>query len=138
MVTIDTAVAEETYLNNLRVQKRGLHAGDVIYIMGLKLVVGDHYLAINNPDAQIQIKCPTLRKYVPQKVDENSEIIELPEKKFFFRPPRFYREIERGMLKVDTPPQQEKVDTVPVALLLGPAITMGRSSISYTCSAVYS
>ncbi len=126
----DLSSTNGTYVNSLRVSKRGLHAGDSIYIMGMKIVVGDKYLAINNPDSQIHIKCPELRKYVPQTVVESMELVELPERKFFFRPPRFQREIERGVLKIDTPPQQEKMDTVPMALMLGPSITMGMTSVS--------
>ena len=119
-----------TYVNSLRVNNRGLHAGDIIYIMGMKIVIGDNYLAINNPDGKVVIKCSALVKYVPQEIVENVGIVELPEKKYFFRQPRFQREIEHGTLNIDTPPQQEKLDTVPLALMIGPAITMAMTSVS--------
>lgn len=119
-----------TYVNGLRIQHAKLNPGDFIYIMGLKIVIGDFYFAINNPDMQLTIRAEGLYKYKPQNRIPQEEISELPEKKFFFRAPRFHREVVREEISIDPPPQAQKLDTVPLALMLGPSLTMAMTSVS--------
>lgn len=120
-----------TYVNSYRVAKCQLHAGDSIYIMGLKIVVGANYIATNNPDGLLRFyDCSYLVKYIPQKVENNNLVPELNDKTFFFRQPRFQRKIEHEFINIDNPPQIEKMDTVPMALMLGPSLTMGITSVS--------
>ena len=119
-----------TYVNGLRVQSKKLAPGDFIYIMGLKIVIGDLYFAINNPDMQLKIKVESLSKYQKQGVCPRRDTAELPEKQYFFRSPRFHREIRREEIHIDPPPQAQKLDTVPVALMLGPSLTMALTSVS--------
>lgn len=120
-----------TYVNSYRVEKQQLHAGDSIFIMGLKIVVGENYVATNNPDELLVFNnCPYLLNYVPQEVETNGLVPELSEKNYFFRQPRFQRKIEPEFINIDNPPQIEKMETVPMALMLGPSFTMGLTSVS--------
>lgn len=119
-----------TYVNGYKVENKDLSAGDLIYIMGLRIVVGHNFLAINNPDSLVKINSKSLAEYIPQTVANNQEIYDLPEKEHFFRPPRFHREIEHTEIKIDPPPQLQKIDAVPLALMLGPSLTMGLVSLS--------
>ena len=119
-----------TYVNGERVESKSLSAGDLIYIMGLKIVIGSNYIAVNNPDEKLKIKSDSLGLYHPQQVKENNEQFEIPEKQYYFRSPRFHREIEHQEVRIDPPPPLEKQDTVPMALMLGPSLTMGFTSIS--------
>ena len=116
-----------TYVNGKRAQKISLQIGDIIYIMGLQIIVGRRFLAFNNPDGALQINTPDL---VPFR---NQEVIEIEQEdrkqEYFYRSPRFRREIKPLELKIDPPPQREKLDTVPLSLMLGPAITMGMASM---------
>lgn len=118
-----------TYVNHYRFQKGNLYAGDVVYIMGLMVVIGANYIAINNPANLVELHSTEMVEFVPQKVKHTDEKIELPEKKYFFRSPRFHREIEHQHITIDAPPQPDKLDTVPMALMIGPAITMGMTSV---------
>lgn len=119
-----------TYVNGLRTESQNLVAGDLIYIMGLKIVLGHGFFAINNPDGMVKINSESLIDYVPQEINTNYEIQDLPEKKFFYRSPRFRREIQHDQITIDPPPQREKDDSTPLALMLGPSITMGITSMS--------
>lgn len=107
-----------------------MKAGDLVYIMGLKIVIGRNYLAINNPDNLLHIYTKSLSPYVAQTLRQQEGISDIPEKEFFFRSPRFYREVEHAEIKIDPPPQLQKMDTVPLALMLGPSLTMGLTSLS--------
>ncbi|MBE6920036.1 MAG: type VII secretion protein EssC [Ruminococcaceae bacterium] len=119
-----------TYVNGFRIQTQKLNPGDFIYIMGLKIVIGDSYFAINNPDMQLKIRAEGLSRYEQQAVQPLEEVAELPEKKLFFRSPRFHREVKREEIHIDPPPQAQKLDTVPLALMLGPSLTMAMTSVS--------
>ncbi len=127
---LDTGSTNGTYVNGYRVDSKNLTAGDHIYIMGLRIVVGHNFLAINNPDALVKINSKSLAGYIPQKFDLDVEPFELPDKDYFFRSPRFHREIEHAEIKIDPPPQLQKPETVPMTLMLGPSLTMGLASLS--------
>lgn len=127
----DTNSTNGTFVNSFRVDSKTLRAGDVIYIMGLKIVIGDKYFAINNPNDMVKIQSQSLIKYIPQQIklnEKNEDFID--RKKYFYRSPRFKREIIRADIKIDPPPQPQKPDSVPMALMLGPSITMGFTSMS--------
>ncbi|MBR5949275.1 MAG: type VII secretion protein EssC [Clostridia bacterium] len=127
---VDTESTNGTYVNGSRVESTELAPGDVVYIMGLRIIIGKNYFAVNNPDNTIRIGSRGLVPYMPQSAIEDTPPFELPEKEFFFRSPRFHREIERARFKIDPPPQHQKTDSVPTALMLGPSLTMGVTSLS--------
>lgn len=118
------------YLNGYRIHSERLKAGDYLYIMGLKIVIGSNYIAVNNPDGKLKIHSENMALLKEQKIREYKEEIEIPEPDFFFRSPRFHREIEYKEIKIDPPPQMQKADTVPMALMLGPSLTMGLTSMT--------
>lgn len=125
-----------TYVNHYRFHKDKVYAGDVIYIMGLVIIIGANYFAVNNPENLLEIHSADLLEFIPQEIQPAKNKVELPEKKYFFRSPRFHREIEHQHVQIDAPPQPEKLDTVPMALMLGPAITMGMTSVMTAMIAV--
>lgn len=127
---LDMGSTNGTYVNGYRIESKNLSAGDHIYIMGLRIVIGHNFLAINNPDNLVKLNSASLYDYVPQKINFDFETVEFPEKDYFFRSPRFHREIEPAQITIDPPPQIQKMDTVPLALMLGPSITMGMTSVS--------
>ncbi len=118
-----------TYVNGYRVESANLCPGDMLYIMGLKVVVGSNYFAVNNPDGLLKLQANHLSSYSPQAAEEIEREENIPQN-HFYRSPRFYREIEHSVIKIDPPPQIQKVETVPLALMLGPSLTMGLTSLS--------
>lgn len=126
----DLGSTNGTYVNGYRVISGTLSAGDFIYIMGLKIIVGNNFLAINNPDDLLHITSNSIAEYRPQRLSQRDRETDIPEKEYFFRSPRFHREIEHAEIQIDPPPQLQKMDTVPLALMLGPSITMGLTSLS--------
>lgn len=118
-----------TYVNGYRITEKKLKPGDYVYIMGLKIVIGGNFFAINNPGEKVKIKASSLSVYHAQK-KENREIEIINEDNYFSRSPRFHREIETAEITIDPPPPPQKIDSVPLALMLGPSITMGMTSVS--------
>lgn len=127
---LDLGSTNGTYVNGYRIDSKNLVPGDCIYIMGLKIIIGRNFLAVNNPDKLLKIHSSSLSEYVPQSIEETDETAEIPIKDYFFRSPRFHREIEHSEIIIDPPPQLQKLDTVPLALMLGPSLTMGMTSLS--------
>ncbi len=127
---IDMGSTNGTFVNGYRVDSQNLDAGDLLYIMGLKIVVGYNFIAVNNPDGQLSINARNLAEYLPQKAELSFDSdFELPPKQYFFRSPRFHREVEHVKIKIDPPPQRQKEETVPLAFMLGPSLTMGMASM---------
>lgn len=48
----------------------------------------------------------------------------------FYRAPRFKRDISTLKFKVDMPPAKETQNNMPMAMVMGPFITMGMASMS--------
>ena len=116
-----------TFVNGERITSKKLSAGDLIYIMGLKIVVGDHFLALNNPDKLVTVRSDALSIYQPEKAVSHEIKEEEPD--YFSRSPRFVRELTHEEITIDPPPSPEKLDTVPLALMIGPSMTMGLTAV---------
>ena len=119
------------YVNDTRIQgKMDLCSGDVIYIIGLKIIIGGKFIAINNPDNGVTVHCQKLLNMPDQKInDEEIGLSMNNTEKYYFRSPRFQRTVETYKLKVDAPPQKDNQDEMPLAFVIGPSMTMGIASI---------
>lgn len=116
-----------TYVNNKRINLRTLIPGDVISIMGLRIVIGYDFISINNPNHQVVYNSDLLGEYKTQDVECVEDDYE-SEETFFYRSPRLKRKIEPLELKVSAPSARQDGDKVPMAMLMGPSMTMGLGS----------
>lgn len=134
LIVTDLNSTNRTYLNNKRVNSQELKTGDVIDIVGLKIIIGNNFIAMNNPKMQIKINNTSLLKeYVPEKIEkivqkEQYEDVEEYEEQYFYRSPRFKREIEEAKIRIDPPPKSQVKEKMPAALVVGPMITMGMAT----------
>lgn len=119
-----------TYVNNYAVKKVILKPGDVIFIMGMKLIIGDCFFAVNNPDNRVIVNEGNLGLFSKPDYDIANDEYELDEPKYFYRSPRFKREIETAKIKVDNPPSDQFGEETPLMLVLGPFVTMGLASVT--------
>lgn len=119
-----------TFVNDARISTAILNVGDIIYIVGIKIVIGSNFIAINNPDGKVSINKRILKDFCVEEAYVDDCQIEEQEVEFFYRSPRFKRDIVCMEIKVDGPPQAEKVDNVPMPLLIGPSLTMGMASLT--------
>ena len=133
----DTESSNGTFVNEQRVNNAQIMYGDTIFIIGLKIIVGKNFIAINDPDGSIEVSSK-LTRYVPQKVetpDEDSEY-ELKEGDYFYRSPRFKRDIETANFKIDPPPQSPISEEMPWMLVMGSSMAMGMMSVVTLATAI--
>ncbi len=128
----DLKSANGTFVNGIRITNQELHVGDIIYILGLKIILGLGFLSYNNPDDKVSYRQDKFTIYQKQKlIPKDDSVIEAAVvEDLFFRSPRFKRDIHNEIIKIDAPPQSQANQTLPLALTLGPSLTMGMASLS--------
>ena len=120
------------YLNNKSVQKERLFNGDVIFILGLRIVVLGNYMIINNPYNMVKINANKLKiinlgvASSKNEIDEELDIYD--EEDYFFRTPRFKRSIVLEKFHIDSPPENQDPEGMPFFLTLASSMTMAATS----------
>lgn len=126
----DTQSSNGTFLNEARIATKQLRPGDTVYIMGLKIIVGNGFFALNNPDQAVSISSPSvaeLEQQIPSIDTVSYQDESAPET--FLSSPRVRQTFERKSITVDPPPAIQQAEATPLSLLLGPALTMGLTAV---------
>jgi len=130
---VDLKSTNGTYVNEKRANEQDLNIGDVIEVFGLKIIVGNGFVSINNPDQAVELNLNTLNpKHINAFNMESTEGIreeDVIEDEFFYRSPRFKREIQEYPFKIDAPPAYQEHQKTPLILRIGPSLTMGTTSL---------
>ena len=126
-----------TYINNIAVTNKNLEYGDVIFIMGLKIIVMKDYIVINNIGNYIKYDSNTFALISPvvqtqtEMDNPDEEGIEFfEEDDFFYRSPRFKTMIEDANIVIDPPPNKQEGDKMPAIYTVGPMMTMAMTSVA--------
>ena len=125
-----------TFLNDIILQKQQtvLYNGDVILLMGLRIVVVNNLLIINNPGSNVQIRTDKLKEVsIPysqyQSNPKENKTFPLNKEDYFFKKPRIRRYIKTIDIPVASPPQKREQEDTPLLLVIGPMLTMGIISL---------
>ena len=128
------------YLNNKSVKKERLFNGDVVFILGLRIVVLGNYMIINNPFNSVSINSNKLKGIrlgsVTSKNEINEELEIYDEEDYFFRTPRFKKNIVNSKFQIDSPPENQDPEGMPVALTMASSLTMAATSSMSLYSAI--
>ncbi|MBQ6787676.1 MAG: type VII secretion protein EssC [Lachnospiraceae bacterium] len=115
------------YVNDVRVRgSKELEFGDCIDIYGLCIVYLDGIIAVNTGDIGVKINERKLYQYVEQ----NSELAEpsgnsKKEKKILYhRSPRQIYKMDNEVIEIEAPPQPKAQNRKPLAMIIGPSLTM--------------
>ena len=111
-----------TFLNGRMVTgKTPVKYGDVIYIVGLKIVYLGQLLAINHPDKSIKVKLldPVV---IPELTDETED--DEYEKKYYLRTPRHLRELDVTDTAIERCAPKQPYKPQPLIFTIGPSFTM--------------
>lgn len=138
---IDNNSLNRTFVNGRAVQQVVTKPGDVLYIMGMQIVLTRRYLFINNPDGKVKIQSRWLRVHhahvglaAPPTEEDTPESAEFDD--YYYRQPRFKRDVEPFKLTLDAPPNSQINDETPMIMALGPSVTMGMASATTAAFAV--
>ena len=127
-----------TFINNKAIvpaQPTMLNHGDIIFIMGLKIIVLGNQLTINNPLNSVIVNPNMLKEKTEEKKTENiptdedeleTELYE--DNDYFVRLPRFTEILETRNFKIDPHPNVTEQDETPLIMTIGPMFTMGSVS----------
>ncbi len=126
-----------TYINNIAVNTKELEYGDVIFIMGLKIIVMKDFIIINNIGDYIKfdsntfaLVSPPVQNQTEMDNPEEEGIEFFQEDDFFYRSPRFKTMIEDAKITIDPPPAKQEPDKMPAIYTVGPMMTMAMTSVA--------
>ena len=111
----DNGSSNGTYLNGrLITGKTTVNYGDVIYIVGLKIVYLGDLMAVNNPDGNIKVKLldPVV---IPELTDEGEE--DDYEKLYFLSTPRHLRDMDSSEIQIERCPQKQEQKPQPLIFI---------------------
>lgn len=106
------------YVNGKRTNSTKLKVGDIVFIVGLKIIFMTDYIAVSD-----NISGTTL---MPIEQFKFSHPIEMAgqNKAFFARSPRIMKTLESGIYEIDLPPTTQKNEKIPIIFTIGPSMTM--------------
>lgn len=121
----DLDSANGTYVNGKRCEQKKLEFGDCIFVMGMKIIVGAGFLAVNRPEEVITV----LDEY---SRGDMTEPVLPPWQRLchFHRSPCFLSGPEPMTVTLEAPPAALGQKNSPLLLTAGPAITMGTASFA--------
>ncbi len=126
-----------TYANNIAIGTKQLEYGDIIFIMGLKIIVMKDSILVNNIsnflnfDTNIfEIQYPIVQNQIEVDNPDEEGIEFFKEDDYFFRAPRFKTMIEPVNIKIDPPPSKVEEDKMPLIYTVGPMMTMAMMSVA--------
>jgi len=112
-----------TFLNGkLLTTTEELHYGDIIYVIGLKIVYLGNILAINNPNHLC-----TISSLKPITIAEDSEKKGSKQKvtdTYYLRTPRPLKVLNKETIEIEACPAANKQKRQPMMFTIGPAFTM--------------
>lgn len=128
----DNESLNRTFVNGAAVRQAVLKPGDVIYMMGMQIIVTRRFLYINNPDEKVVVQSQRLKQHhaapysIPTTEPDDTE--GFGEFDYYYRAPRFKHDVEPFTLRLDAPPSGQTGDNMPMIMSIGPSVTMGMAS----------
>ena len=132
-----------TYVNNASIGTQALNYGDIVFIMGLKIIIMPDFIMINNIGNLVsfdnnifEIQGSIVQELTVQDNPEEEQIEFFKEEDYFYRAPRFKTMIEDADIQVDGPPGKQEEDKTPAIFTVGPMITMSMMSMTMVYSSL--
>ncbi len=113
-----------TFVNGRMIEgEQALRFGDIIYIIGLKVVYLGNTIAVNNPKDSCKVTGMKEISITSAGGGEEPEE-EAEEEKFFLRTPRKLELLDRESFTLEKCPPKQKQEKQPLYLTIGPSFTM--------------
>ena len=122
----DLGSTNGTYVNGKRTLEQQLRNGDVIYIMGLYILMGPGFISMNNRNDRVVFHTPKIRSITSEEMRSYAPRPEkLPDRALFDRQPRGQRPPKPEEITFDTPPIPMTASKIPLLLRMGSPLVMG-------------
>ncbi len=123
----DTDSVNGTYLNGKRIEEAFAQFGDELYLVGLRIILGKNFIAVNNPNnsVKVSLQLKTQTNFIPKDIEEDDE----EEVDTFSSAPRFKRSVAKKKITIENPPKPADNQNMPWAVVMGPSITMAFGSV---------
>ena len=133
-----------TFVNGIPVANdiRVLLNGDVVFIMGLKIIIMGNTFFINNPSNKVTLSKNLVEikrqeeNIIDYKKEEDDDTDLYDDKDYYYRSPRIKNKIEVEEVKIDPPPAREKNEEMPMALVLGSTLSMSAIMLTSVFSSI--
>ena len=126
-----------TYVNNISISTKQLEYGDIIFIMGLEIIVMKDTLILNNipnclriDNTSFETVGPIIQKQTEFDNPDEEGIEFFKEENYFYKEPRFKTKIEECIITIDPPPSLPEEDKTPMIYTVGPMLTMAMMSMT--------
>ena len=119
--------ANPAYLNEQIISgERAAAIGDVVFLYGLKIILGRGFVAVNDPESltQIRLEPRPLSIFVPSEEEERDD-----SGGTFSSAPRERKEFIHQVFKINEPPEGLRENDTPWIVMLGPSLTMAMGSL---------
>ncbi len=116
-----------TYLNGERISSHSANYGDELYMVGLRIILGKDFIAVNNPSGSVSVSLP-VKETLPVSEAEEEDEEEIPSDTFSSAP-RKIREVRCRKISLDPPPSQSEDQGLPWLVMIGPSLTMAVASV---------
>ena len=115
------------YVNGRRVGSAALGVGDVAFISGLRIIMGDGFVSINDGGGRARVNAGSLQ--VVDRFQPTSAPVDMdaapPARTFFNRMPRKRLALNVEPIDIDGPPMRIGGDKMPMMLSMGGSIIRG-------------
>ncbi|MDR1589324.1 MAG: type VII secretion protein EssC [Oscillospiraceae bacterium] len=121
----DLGSVNGTFVNGRMLSgERALLYGDVVYIIGLKIVYLGNVLAVNNPKGTCAVDDLKLKPIHIEATGDEDEHEYEAEETYFLRTPRKLESLDDETFVIEKCPQKNQQKRQPVIFTIGPSLTM--------------
>ena len=123
------------YVNGVKTTEKTLSWGDIINIMGLKIIFMGDFIAVKSPKTfkmQSSLYNLIMKSYLKKSLPES-----FPDK-CISSVLKDYQKLDQGQIEIDSPPTPNTQKEQPLILSIGPSFTMGMGmlvSLMFTINA---
>lgn len=129
-VITDAHSLNGTFVNGRRIHQVPVFPGDVIYIAGLRMIMGFDFLSMNDGGRSIRLDPAVLRPMEgPVRLPPGEMPAGKPEERYFTRSPRERLSMVFPDITVDPPPMSSQGGNMPLLLRMGSSAVMGGSAL---------
>ena len=112
-------------------EKKMLKNGDIIFILGLKIIIIGNQIYVNNINNKVKFgENLVLDKSIEKGIgkllplEEDDDVKIYSEDEYFSRGPKINENIETALIKIDSPPAIQNQEEMPTILALGSSLSM--------------